>query len=119
MQDPIFNVLDAAFLQELGYTVLPPPQAIEKLTPATFLFAPHLEWPFYIQALQTALPALCIGNNVREYLDHGREAKQQGERETLLRFLEKTNNADMPAFDRATWCTSTTIYWRNDERDED
>ncbi|KAL8823101.1 MAG: hypothetical protein Q9191_006177, partial [Dirinaria sp. TL-2023a] len=119
-QDPVFNHLDEAFLRERGYTVLPTPQAFGKLTPTTFLFAPHLEWPFYIQALQTTIPpALCIGNCVREYMDPIHSNTQPGSREILSRFLESTSGVDMPDFDRSSWCTSTSIYWRKARGEHD
>lgn len=117
MQDPVFNRLDEEFLQSLGYTTLPIPESFEKLTFKTFLFAPHLEWPIYIQALRIATPGLCIGNSVGEFLDsvHGpQDSEELKIRETLQEFSGKTESVEMPAFDRATWCMSTSVYWRKD-----
>ena len=118
MQDPIFNRLDEEFLRsDRGYTVLANPEAFAKLTPTAFLFAPHLEWPVYIHALQVVVPALCIGNRVTEYLDHHlpvEQSPQQQQREILAAFRDKTESTEMPDFDRASWCMSTSIYWRRD-----
>ncbi len=121
MQDPMFNRLDEEFLQSLGYSILPTPEAFQELTSGTFLFAPHLEWPNYIQALRKATPSLCIGNSVREYLESSHEthgSKELRIEETLQEFLERSETVDMPVFDRALWYMSTSIYWRRD-REED
>ena len=121
MQDPVFNRMDEEFLRGLGHTILSTPDGFSKLTSTTFLFAPHLEWPNYIQALQIATPSLCIGNCVKEYLDQFQpspESKDLKISETLQAFADKTSSLEMPAFDRALWCSSTSVYWRK-ERDED
>lgn len=121
MQDPMFNRLDEEFLQSLSYSILPSPEALEELTPDTFVFAPHLEWPNYIQALQVATPGLCIGNTVREYLRPLQETHQNSKyfniEETLQNFVEKSETVDMPAFDRSLWYMSTSIYWRKEEEE--
>ncbi|KAL9596145.1 MAG: hypothetical protein Q9219_006006, partial [cf. Caloplaca sp. 3 TL-2023] len=69
VQDPIFNHMDATFLQSLGYTVLPDPESFDHITSSTFLFAPHLEVEVYVRALDKAKPALCIGTDIGECLD--------------------------------------------------
>ena len=120
MQDPLFNRLDEDFLQGLGYFILPTPEAFERLTFGTFLFAPHLEWPYYIQALRVATPSLCIGNTVREYLESSHETHDSKElriEETLQEFVERSETVDMPVFDRALWYMSTSIYWRRDREE--
>lgn len=119
MQDPLFNRLDEEFLQGLGYFILPTPEAFERLTFGTFLFAPHLEWPYYIQALRVATPSLCIGNSVREYFESFQESPRSKElknEETLSGFVERSETVDMPVFDRALWYMSTSIYWRKERR---
>ena len=118
MQDPVFSYLDEAFLQSLGYTVLFTPDAFSKITSSTFLFAPHLEWPSYVQALQAATPGLCIGNDVREYLDTLQMSvveEPSKMKQPLQDFLSKSESCMMPEFDIETWCTSTSIYWRKEE----
>ncbi|KAL8901020.1 MAG: hypothetical protein Q9207_005413 [Kuettlingeria erythrocarpa] len=69
VQDPVFNKLDAAFLESLGYVVLPSPDALAYITPSTFLFAPHLEIAVYMEALSGSKPRLCIGTAIDECLD--------------------------------------------------
>ncbi|KAL8924002.1 MAG: hypothetical protein Q9208_004286 [Pyrenodesmia sp. 3 TL-2023] len=69
VQDPVFNDLDTAFLNSLGYAVLPSPEAFKHITPSTFLFAPHLEIPVYMEALSGPKPRLCIGTAIEECLD--------------------------------------------------
>lgn len=121
MQDPMFNRLDEEFLRSLSYSILSTPEAYEELTPETFLFAPHLEWPNYIQALQVATPSLCIGNSLREYLGSFQKtlktSKELEFEETLQDYVEWSETVDMPVFDRALWYMSTSIYWRK-EREE-
>jgi len=68
-QDPIFDALDHAVLASLGYTVLEDPEAFSKISNQTFVFAPHLEFGAYATALEGAMPALCIGNDMDEYLN--------------------------------------------------
>ncbi len=122
MQDPMFNRLDEEFLQSLSYSILPAPEAFAELTSGTFLFAPHLEWPNYIQALQMATPSLCIGNSVREYLGSfpgtRNSSKELKVEETLRDFVERSETVDIPVFDRSLWYMSTSISWRK-EREED
>lgn len=69
VQDPVFNELDTAFLKSLGYAVLSSPEGFKHVTPSTFLFAPHLEMPLYMEALSGPKPRLCIGTAIEEYLD--------------------------------------------------
>lgn len=122
MQDPIFNALDIAFFERIGYTVLATPQAFlpSIFTLTTFLFAPHLEWEIYIRALRVARPGICVGNDVREYLVGLRDengVEEEGVREVLEEVLGGMEVMGMPDFERATWCVSTSIYWakRTDE----
>lgn len=69
VQDPVFNDLDRAFLQSLGYVVLADPEAFKFITPSTFLFAPHLEVQVYVDALGRAKPRLCVGTVIEECLN--------------------------------------------------
>ena len=68
-QDPVFSLLDHDILTSLGYTVLPDSEAFSKIDSQTFVFAPHLEFGAYATALEGAVPALCIGNDINEYLN--------------------------------------------------
>ena len=67
VQDPTFNCLDQQFLESLGYTVLPTPNALEAMTPTTFLFDPHLEWKHSASALEKAHPSFRIGNSLTTF----------------------------------------------------
>lgn len=69
IQDPVFNDLDVAFFQTLGFTALSDPEAFDHITPSTFLFAPHLEIEVYERALEKAKPRLCVGTDLGECLD--------------------------------------------------
>lgn len=120
MQDPVFNSLDEEFLCSMGYTVVPNPVAFTKIDKATFLFAPHLEWPIYSTALQNTSPGLCIGNDVQEYLDSPLKAASSTEaRVAFQTFVERYQSLAMPGFDRSSWCESTNIYWRRMMDDDD
>ncbi|KAL8795455.1 MAG: hypothetical protein Q9195_002044 [Heterodermia aff. obscurata] len=118
MQDPIFNLLDEEFLCSLGYTVVSNPAGFTKIGATTFLFAPHLEWPVYSTALQNRSPALCIGNDVQEYLDSPLKAASTEARTGFQTFVQRYQSIDMPDFDRSSWCESTKIYWRRPMDDD-
>ena len=119
VQDPVFNLLDEEFLCSLGYIVVPDPVAFAKIDKATFLFAPHLEWPVYNTALQNAYPSVCIGNDIQEYLDSPLRAESMEARSIFQAFVDRYQPIDMPHFDRSSWCESTKIYWRRPMDDDD
>ena len=62
-----------------------------------------------------AAPGICVGNDVSEYLD----TRESADREVLEGFLARVEEVRMPAFDKASWCTSTSIYWRRERGDPD
>ncbi|KAL8954177.1 MAG: hypothetical protein Q9222_000061 [Ikaeria aurantiellina] len=66
LQDPVFNTLDTAFLESLGYVVLKTPAAFDEINKSTFVFAPHVEVDVYSEALKgiNGLPTLCIGTDL-------------------------------------------------------
>ena len=68
LQDPTFNDLDTEFLGELGYTILKTPDALNKMTSTTFLFAPHLETVVVAEALECASPSVYIGNILEDWI---------------------------------------------------
>ena len=123
MQDPVFNSLDEDFLRSsMGYVVVSTPLAFTKIDHATFLFAPHLEWPVYSTALRDTPPGLCIGNDIQEYLDAPPKAAASTEARVVFRtFAERYQSFVMPGFERSSWCESTNVYWRRrmDEDDTD
>ena len=111
MQDPVFNSLDEAFLRSLGYTIVPTPEGFEKIDETTFLFAPHLEWPIYLMALQKEPYSLCIGNDTRGFCD-SRDGSIAAEAKAVYQNLsERCFERAMPDFHRNLWCLSTIIYW--------
>ncbi|KAL8716324.1 MAG: hypothetical protein Q9220_000229 [cf. Caloplaca sp. 1 TL-2023] len=71
LQDPVFNALDTAFLQSLGYVVLEHPAAFDEIDEATFVFAPHVEVDVYSEALEgvKGLPRMCIGTDLNICLE--------------------------------------------------
>ena len=118
VQDPVFNLLDEEFLCSLGYLVVPNPVGFTKIDQNTFLFAPHLEWPVYSNALQNTFPRLCIGNDIREYLDSPLKAASTEAKGVFQTFVEMHQSIAMPDFDRSSWCQSTKIYWRRTMDDD-
>ncbi|KAL9024749.1 MAG: hypothetical protein Q9196_006282, partial [Gyalolechia fulgens] len=69
IQDPLFNDVDIAFFNSLGFIVLSHPEAFEHMSTSTFLFAPHLELEVYRRTLKTAKPRLCVGTDLGECTD--------------------------------------------------
>ena len=112
MQDPVFNSMDEDFLRNLGYTVVPTPEGVENIDDTTFLFAPHLEWPIYVKALQKASPSLCIGNDIREYLESPVESTSPEAKSVFQNFTERYICRAMPDFERSSWCDYISIYMR-------
>ena len=47
---------------------------------------------------------------MREYLD----SRELEDREVLEEYLARVEEVGMPAFYKASWCTSTSIYWRKE-----
>ena len=112
MQDPVFNSMDEDFLRSLGYEIISSPEGFEKINELTFLFAPHLEWPVYLSALQEECPSLCIGNDVREYLNSPIRSTSDEAEAIFQKLTERCSCRAMPRFDRSSWCDYTSIYWR-------
>lgn len=112
MQEPVYNTLDEDFLRSLGYQIVPSPEGFEKVNKTSFLFAPHLEWPIYLTALQNALPSLCIGNSMQGYLESPTERTSSEARIVFQDSVDRYSSRAMPDFDRSSWCESTAIYWR-------
>ncbi|KAI4200326.1 MAG: hypothetical protein LQ346_002404 [Caloplaca aetnensis] len=124
VQDPVFNKLDAAFLESLGHVVLPSPEALAYITPSTFLFAPHLEIPVYMEALSGPKPRLCIGTATDECLDRVNAGRRDGEgRETgdeiFREYRDTTVSKRLPDFDRDPWTQFTCLYWITPVNDQD
>ena len=70
IQDPAMNVLDEQLVTSLGFTVLHDPEAMNAMTPTTFLFAPNNEFPVVEGLLLVASPALYLGNELTFYCDN-------------------------------------------------
>jgi hypothetical protein len=68
-QDPNFNAQDKAFLVSRGYTILEDPEAFSKIDDNTFLFAPHLDFSVLATALEKCTPAICVSNDMSQYID--------------------------------------------------
>ncbi|MCJ1422118.1 hypothetical protein MMC32_008494 [Xylographa parallela] len=67
MQDPSFNELDEAFLRSRGFHILKHPEAYNRMTPATFLYAPGNHDDVVYHANRVAEPALFIANDVAAF----------------------------------------------------
>ena len=119
MQDPVFNSLDEAFLRSLGYTIVPTPAGFDKIDETTFLFAPHLEWPIYLMALQKEPYSLCIGNDIRDFCDCRDESFAAEAKAVYQKLSKRCFEKAMPDFYRNLWCMSTIIYWMRPPLDND
>lgn len=70
IQDPAMNVLDEQLVTSLGFTVLHDPEAMNSMTPTTFLYAPNNEFTVVEGLLLVASPALYLGNELTFYCDN-------------------------------------------------
>lgn len=61
------NALDEQLVTLLGYTVLHDPEAMNAMTPTTFLYAPKNEFLVLGDLFFVAFPALYLGNNLAIY----------------------------------------------------
>ena len=127
IQDPIYKDAEIAFLRDrLNYTVLQTPQAFDKITTETFVFAPYVAEDLVAEALEKAHPALYIGNNVDERIEklkklgpaHSGDV-EVGTRsgvpmvDTYQRFGERVDLWPLRVPDaRMCWCQGTFIHWR-------
>lgn len=126
-QDPTYNDAEISFLQDkLGYTVLETPQAFDKITTETFVFAPYVPEHIVAEALERAHPALYIGNNIDERVEKLRTrgptrlwGVEMGTEsgvpmvETYARFGEMVDVWPLLVHDaRMKWCGDTYIHWR-------
>lgn len=64
------NVLDEQIVTSLGYTVIHDPEAMNAMTPTTFLYAPNNEFSVIEGLLLIASPALYLGNRLTFYYDN-------------------------------------------------
>ncbi|CAD6591490.1 MAG: hypothetical protein ASARMPRED_005412 [Alectoria sarmentosa] len=133
VQDPLYNDMETSFLQtHLGYTVLDTPRAFDKVTPSTFLFAPRVHGVDVAEALERALPALYVGNDVDGHMAMLRE-EGPGVRwgveagtesgvpmlDTFEQFRERVDGRPMGGFEEwREWCGVTFIYWRRLQGEE-
>ncbi|KAI4109431.1 MAG: hypothetical protein L6R37_000588 [Teloschistes peruensis] len=118
IQDPVLNAMDHTFFSSLGYTVLADPLAFDEITESTLLFAPHLELNVYAEALRKAQPMMCVGTDVKEYIDkvdwrsgEGRKESEEAERvDVFQRYMDATHSWPLPEFERDHWMCFTCIY---------
>ena len=66
-QDPSFNEIDREFLKGRGYTIIDHPEAYNRMTTGTFLYAPGTHDDVVYHAFRVAMPALFGGNNLVDY----------------------------------------------------
>ena len=125
-QDPKFQPVEVQFLQALGYIVLENPDAFEKMTASTFLFAPYCPYDVAFGALKSSFPVLYVGNDpgpVRSNIIHGpsgSEPTRAIQVETFFRFHLSTKGHEstmmMPLFDRQQWLAGTQVRWLHSDR---
>ena len=68
-QDKDFEWIDMQFLTSKGFTVLQDPDAYNKMTSGTFLYAPSSPWWDTFNAFMIAYPALYMGQSCDDYYD--------------------------------------------------
>ena len=118
-QDPLFGIVEIAFLRSLGYTVLDNPDAFGMMSPSTFLFAPYCPDDVNCWALRSSFPALYIGPRpqlVSWAIVNGQNVWERlGARQIdmLFRFDRSTTGGEsmMPSFDREEWVTNAQVRW--------
>ncbi|MCJ1435260.1 hypothetical protein MMC27_004632 [Xylographa pallens] len=67
MQDPSFNELDKAFLRGRGFHILEHPEAYNRMTATTFLYAAGNHDDVMYHAFRVVEPSLFVGNNLAEW----------------------------------------------------
>lgn len=58
------NVLDEQIVTSLGFTLLHDPEAMNAMTPTTFLYAPYNEFTVIGDLFLVACPAIYLGNDL-------------------------------------------------------
>ncbi|KAL8932203.1 MAG: hypothetical protein Q9211_006461, partial [Gyalolechia sp. 1 TL-2023] len=111
IQDPLFNDVDIAFFNSLGFIVLSHPEAFEHMSTSTFLFAPHLELEVYRRTLKTAKPRLCVGTDLGECTDRQSNYERRTEKEVFSQYQDATLSRRLPEFERDPWTQFTSISW--------
>lgn len=64
------SILDEQLVTSLGFTVLHDPDAMNFMTPTTFLYAPINEFSVVADFLLVASPALYLGNELAFYREN-------------------------------------------------
>ncbi len=122
-QDPLFNDVETTFLTRLGYKVLQDPQARDKITNTTFLFAPHCEHSIAAKHLLKCFPAFYIGNDPEQILQKDRRCQEAGKSsyfaayldipiaDTFSRFAEATSVTKLYRKQNPMWQGDFTVRW--------
>lgn len=66
------NSLDEELVRSRGFAVLHHPEALSMTTSTTFLYTPGVPWTVIQGILETASPALYLGDRLDTYLDQVR-----------------------------------------------
>ena len=66
-QDPLFNKIDRDFLATYGIAVIENPEAFNKMSTTTFLYAPNNHDHIFYHSFRVAEPVLLVGNNLAIY----------------------------------------------------
>ena len=115
-QDPAFNTLDKEFLQSRGYRIVTSPEAYDRMTASTFLYAPCNEWFVVFKAIEVAHPALFIGNDVPEFAEYifpYIEERQARKQDIMEKFMRDRASKAMPEFDLST-ALNAVIIWKEE-----
>ncbi len=122
-QEPLFNGVEIAFLTHLGYKVLQDPEAKDKITNSTFLFAPHCEHSVATQHLQKCFPAFYVGNDPEYILSKDQRCREAGHSsifapypdipvaDTFARFAEATFVTKLYRKHNPMWKGDLTVRW--------
>ncbi|KAJ5317496.1 hypothetical protein N7508_002004 [Penicillium antarcticum] len=110
-QDPVFNHLDKALLEDLNIEVLAHPQAFSHITQSTLLFCPGAERK-HLELLLPSKPWVVFGGP----LEHA-TADAEG---ALQTFVDSTGSYCLPEFgpsEHAFW--NMRLYWVEREREQE
>ena len=132
IQDPVMNSLDAAFLESRGFTAVEHPEAQNRLTPTSLLYAPSCEWHVVKEAFEIAYPTIFIGSRLEKYMDCIEFEQEEGvdiEEDQWQETQRKVREQERRTFERAylPFCDTRssrdvvlyqngrkeTVYWKD------
>ena len=95
-QDPAFEKVDEEFLSSKGFTVVPDPDAYNKMTSTTFLYAPYCPWMFVFNAFVVERPVLFMGLTYDMFLRSISSVSPQLDLACVHQFHRSWSSTDLP-----------------------